>query len=364
MTNNKYKNILVINTFGIGDVLFTTPLVKTLRRHMPDARIDFLCNERTRYILKENRNLNDIIVYEKDDFRDVLKKSKIAFVKKILSFIRTFRKKRYDLVVDLSLGYQMSFILKLIGVKKRIGFNFRNRGRFLTDKLTIDGFNEKHAIEYYLDVLKLIGIEDTEERNIELELSDEIKEWADDFIQTNSLKGKTLVGIAPGGGKSWGEAAIYRRWKPENFSYVALNLLKKKDDLAFMIFGSKDENFLCERIEKDLEGKAINMCGKLSLPQSISLIRMCHNLLCNDGGILHIAVSQGVKTVSIFGPVYCVVYGPYPPNDRNKVAIAENVDCRPCYKSFKYKECHSYRCLTDIDKDKVVKMMEESIGIS
>jgi len=364
MVDKKYERVIIINTFGIGDVLFATPLVRILKENMPDARIDFLCNERALDILKENRNIDDIIVYEKDDFRRVLKKSKIAFVKKILAFIKQLRGKRYDLAIDLSLGYQIAFILKLIGVKRRIGFNFRNRGRFLTEKLVIDGFNDKHVVDYYMDLLRLIGIDTAADKKIELDLSANVKKWADDFIQSKGLNDKTLVGIAPGGGKSWGEAAAYRRWPSEKFSYVALGLLKKRSDLVFMIFGSKEENFLCDRIVKNLGDSVINMCGKLSLPESISLIRKCESLLCNDGGILHIAVSQGVKTVSIFGPVYCAVYGPYPQGDKNKVAIAENVDCRPCYKSFKYSKCDSYRCLTEIDRDKVLKMMEESLNIS
>ena len=168
--------------------------------------------------------------------------------------------------------------------------------------------------------------------------------------------------MAPGGGKSWGKDASYRRWDPGNFSYVAQELLKERGDLFFLIFGAGDEMGLCNAIEKKLSGNVINLCGKLPLPQSIVLIKRCELILCNDGGILHIAASQKVKTVSIFGPVDDKVYGPYPPTVRNKVVVADEVKCRPCYKSFKYKTCQTHDCLKEIDREKVLKLMEESLN--
>ncbi|MBI4974701.1 MAG: glycosyltransferase family 9 protein, partial [Candidatus Omnitrophica bacterium] len=301
-------------------------------------------------------------IFEKDEFRNELKRSKIAFIKKIYDFIKRIRLKKYGLVVDLSLGYQLSLLTKVLGTKKRIGFNFRNRGRFLSSKLEIGGFDDKHVIEYYLDLLRLIGITDRYETELDLAVSSKLEKWADNCISENILLGKRLIGLAPGGGKSWGQDASYRRWEPENFSYVARSLLDKREDLFFLIFGAGDEVGLCNLIEKGLTGRVINLCGKLLLPQSIALIKKCELILCNNGSILHIAASQKVKTVSIFGPVDDRVYGPYPPSPRNKVVVADRVKCRPCYKSFKYTTCQTHECLKEIDREKVLKLMEKSLN--
>ena len=359
----RYKKILIVNTFGIGDVLFSTPMLRALKTRLPDSQIDFVCNRRCREILRHNKNINEIMIFEKDEFRDAFRASKLDFVKRIIKITKKIRQKNYDLVVDLSLGYRLSFFLMLLGAKRRIGFNYRNRGRFLTDKMDITGFNGKHVVAYYLDILKVLGIGDFVTKNLEMYLDPEHERWADTFLAEKGLKGKTLVGLAPGGGKSWGKYAVYRRWSPENFNSIALKLLEKKKDIFFLIFGSKEEGGLCGVIEQRLGRNCVNLCGKTPLNRSMALIKRCRLLLCNDGGILHIAVSQGVETVSIFGPVDEVVYGPYPPSGKHKVVKATGVKCRPCYKNFKHAICETHDCLKKIDSDLVLKLAEESLGV-
>jgi ADP-heptose:LPS heptosyltransferase len=84
-------------------------------------------------------------------------------------------------------------------------------------------------------------------------------------------------------------------------------------------------------------------------------------VICNEGGPLHIAVSQNVSTISIFGPVDDNVYGPFPLLDKHKVVKAEQVDCRPCYNNFRHKRCETHDCLTKIDRDEVLKLALESL---
>lgn len=357
----KHKKILIINTFGIGDVLFSTPMIRAVKKSIPDASIDFMCNIRVQAIVQNNKDIDDIIIFEKDEFREEFSRSKIGFLRKILEFAKKIKNKNYHLAIDLSLGYQISLFLKLLGIRERVGFNYRERGRFLSDKLNINGFDHKHAIEYYLDILKLIGIINVAQKHIDLKLSGEIERWGDGFVHKNGLEGKTLIGLAPGGGKSWGKYAEYRRWSPQNFGYVAQKLSKEKENTFFLIFGSEEEKNLCYAISEYLGGKYISLCGKLPLSNSIALIKRCKLLLCNDGGMLHIAVSQGVKTVSIFGPVNDKVYGPYPPSDKHKVVKAESVGCRPCYKNFRHKMCETHDCLKKIDRDEVFELVKESI---
>ena len=93
----RYKNILVINTFGIGDVLFSTPMVRTLKENIPQTRIDFMCNERCQYLMRSNRNISDIIVFEKDRYRKAFRRSKIEFAKEIFRFAKKIKSARYKL---------------------------------------------------------------------------------------------------------------------------------------------------------------------------------------------------------------------------------------------------------------------------
>jgi len=63
------NKILIINNFGIGDVLFTTPLIRNIRANYPDAFIGYVCSLRASSVLENNPCLNKIYIYEKDDYR-------------------------------------------------------------------------------------------------------------------------------------------------------------------------------------------------------------------------------------------------------------------------------------------------------
>lgn len=63
--------ILIVNPFGIGDVLFSTPLIRAVRLAFPDSYLAYLCNARTESILQANPHLDELFVYEKDDFLQI-----------------------------------------------------------------------------------------------------------------------------------------------------------------------------------------------------------------------------------------------------------------------------------------------------
>ena len=349
-----------MNTFGIGDVLFTTPLVRMLKNAIPEANIDFMCNARTRYILRNNKNINELIIYEKDEFRGAFKRSKAKFIRKLLTFFKRIWLKKYDLVIDLSLGYQSSLVLMLLGVKKRIGFNYRDRGRFLTDKINLNGFEEKHVVMYYMDLLKPLGIKEPRHIPIETFTSKEDDEWALSFIKENGLDGKLVVGVVPGGGKSWGSDARYRRWPASNFAHVADKLIDTLN-ASVILFGDKSEKGLCDNVQAFMHKNILNMGGKTTVGKFMSLMKKCKLILCNEGGPLHIAVALKKPTVSIFGPVDEKIYGPYTNNTAENIVVSERQKCSPCYTRFRHKECPTITCLESISEEKIFDAVKELI---
>jgi heptosyltransferase-2 len=347
--------ILIVNPFGIGDVIFSAPLIEALKKSYPDSFIGYVCNKRAYEVIKSNPNLNRIFVYEKDDYRTLWQKSKMEFLRKILDFLKTLKRERFDVAIDLSLGYQYSFLLRSIGVKRRIGFNYRDRGRFLTDKIDIEGFTSKHVIEYYLDVLKLLGIDATKHRSRpKTYITERDTIWADDFLKNNGInEGDLVIGVIPGCGASWGIDARFRRWGRKEFSEVCDRLIDRYKAKVILL-GDSNEVEICLDIQGMMRNKAIIACGKTSLRDFIGLLSRCNLIVTNDGGPLHMAVSMGVKTVSIFGPVDEAIYGPYPVSPDHIVISKENMPCRPCYKKFKYNLCEERTCLKNIRPEDIL----------
>ena len=58
-----FKHILIINPYGIGDVLFTTPVVRNLRLAYPDAIIAYLANRRTAPIVQNLPQIDKVFIY-------------------------------------------------------------------------------------------------------------------------------------------------------------------------------------------------------------------------------------------------------------------------------------------------------------
>jgi len=352
--------ILIINPFGIGDVLFTTPLIANLKEAFPDSYIGYVCNARAKDILLNNPKINKVFIYEKDRFRKLWKESRILCIRQFFKLLRSIKMKKFDVVFDLSLAQEYGFFSWLIGIRKRVGYNYKGRGIFLTNKIKLDGFENKHAADYHLDLLRLIGIE-PKHKDLEFPLAAQAIKWANEYLAENNIHEQdTLIGLIPGGGASWGENAYRKQWPPNRFADIG-NRMADEFKAKIIIFGDDNEFALCNQVASLIRGTPIVVSKKTTLSKFAALLRRCSLVICNDGGPLHLAVSQGVRTISIFGPVDPAVYGPYPRNE-NHVVIRKDMDCQPCYEKFKLKDCANADCLTAIESKEVMAAAEKFLN--
>jgi lipopolysaccharide heptosyltransferase II len=357
---NNFKSFLLINPFGIGDVLFSTPLITNIKENFPEAQIFFLGNKKTYPVLRNHPLIKKTFVYERDDFIELKKTSLISWLKKWMELIRQIRKENIDVCLDLSLNTQYGAIAWAAGIKKRFGLDYKKRALFLTKKIPLEGFLDKHVALYYLDVLKLFNIEPKTEK-IEVFTDKESDMWAEDFLKNNGInKPGLLIGIAPAGGASWGMQGNLLRWPEERFASL-IKLIKQKYDCPVIIFGSDNEKDICDRISLSLKDNLINAAGKTTLTQFVSLLKKCSIAVCNDAGPLHIAVGLGIKTVCICGPVDELVYAQFPIDSRN-IVVKKEIPCRPCYNRFRLTPCQEQRkCLEDISPEEVFRAVEKLI---
>lgn len=353
------QRIIVINPFGIGDVLFTTPLVRAIKRAFPQSRIGYLCNRRTETILENNPHIEELFVYEKDEFTSLWKSSKADGLRYITRLLGRLKAWRFDLAIDLSLGERYGLIMKGMGVRRRVGFNYRSRGRFLSDKFDIDGYHSIHVVAYYKRLLRFIGI-DMPDCSSELFLDAQTRDWAAAWFHEHGIgSGELRIGIVPAGGVSWGIDAPFRRWGSAGFAEVG-DALAEKFGARILTFGEKRDRPICKEVAGLMRNPVIDLSGETNLAQFVGLLANLDLVICNDGGPLHLAVSQRVKTVSVFGPVDHRVYGPYPLDpDRHQVVYRDDLMCRPCYHRFRLPPCPYERaCLTSVAPQTVIEACE------
>lgn len=337
ISRDEARRVIFVNPFGIGDVLFTTPAIRAFKDAVPDSFLGYWCNERVAGILKNHPHIDKIFPLSRGDIKKLYIKSWLGGISSSLDLKRNIKKERFAISIDFSLDDYYSKISKSAGIKKRIGFDYKNRGRFLTDKVLIDGYSGKHVVEYYLDLLKFFGITPKSKR-LELFIPEDDAQKAKETLASYGIKdGDLVVGIAPGAGASWGKDASLKRWPPQKYAKVADKIA---DTFAakIVILGDGSEKPIADTITGMMRNKAVDLIGKTSLEGFAAILSRLNLLVTNDGGPLHMAVALGVKTVSIFGPVDDKIYGPYPPND-DHIVVTHEVQCRPCYQKFRMPEC-------------------------
>ena len=347
--NNPPQRILLINIFGIGDVLFTTPLISNLKAQYPDLYIGYLCNRRTAPILESNPKIDKVFIFERDAFAEASQRSKTTVCRMLMGFIKSIRKERFDTSIDVSLSDLTGFISWMSGIKLRAGFQYKRRGFFLNRKCAFAGYEGRHVVDYYLGLLETLGVPITT-KELEFFITDEDNAWAEAFLLRNKCRpnGKRVIGMVPGGGASWGKDAQYKRWPPEKYAKLADNLIEKFS-ADIILLGDKSEVKLCEIVAQGMVGRPILACGETTIGQFAALARKCSFMVVNDGGPLHVAVAAGAKTVSIFGPVDERVYGPYPQG--NHIVIKKDIACRPCYRRFRRASCEHVSCLNQLSAE-------------
>jgi len=356
--NSSNNKILIINPFGIGDVIFTTPIIESIKIRYPDSYIGYLCNIRTAPLLYSNPNIDKVFIVERDEYRQLWQVSKAGCIRKLTNLFREAVKEHFDTVVDFSMSREYGFFAMLSGVKKRIGYDYRGRGLFLTDKVKLcDGYKDRHVIDYHKDFLPLISRDLPVDTNPKIYLQEDDEKKAQQILCDNRLLlGDKYICIMPGAGASWGETAFRRRWPVERFADIAY-MLTGEYRIKIVLLGSADESKLCDYIKGKVPD-AINLCGRLSIMTSIAVIKNAYALFTNDGGPLHMAVAINTRSISIHGPVDSRVYGPYPLSEKHLVIEDESLSCRPCYKSFKLAECKNTRCIDNIDVDMVFEKIK------
>ncbi len=366
-------NILIINPFGIGDCLFATPLIHTIKDAFPEAKLGFLCNKRTAPLLRNNPFIDQIFIYERDDFKRLQSVSWFSWFKEFNSFVRQIRNGRFDLAIDLSLASNFGFFLWLAGIKRRIGYNYKNRGWLLTDSIKLEGYECRHIVEYYNSLLSLIKVE-PKYKKPELYLDKDDQAFADKIFKDNNVdKARPVIAIAPGGGASWGKEAYLKYWPAESYKALIHKILDKYKATVIILGDLSDKElfFVPNKPEGDAclparQGAAsnsrshiIDLRGQTSLGQSVTLVSKAALFIGNDGGLLHMAVGLNKKTVSFFGPVDPQVYGPYPPDEKQHIVLRRNLECSPCYQKFRLNPCLRNReCLEKIDVEEALKAME------
>ncbi len=290
----------------IGDIVLTTPVIRSIRAAYPDAHIAYLGDSKAVTLLEQNPYLNEIIPF---DF------SKDSFGYQMAMYWKMYRGK-YDLAIDLFSNPRSALMTFATRAGVRIGGDSKSRGRLYTIRVKDDGV-PKSAVEYHFQSLKQIGIPE-QSHTTEIFLLKQETEYAAGLLTARgiNLQRKT-VALHPGG--TWPA----KLWQKEKYAELAQKLMKK--NIQVVLTGGPND---IEAVEFVRSHSGAVPLGILPLRTIASMYSHCNAVVSNDCGVMHIAVAVGTPTVGIFGPGEDLIWFPYPSPHK---ALRKHVSCNPCH---------------------------------
>lgn len=329
------EKILLIRLSSLGDIVLTTPAIRAIRAHYPDAYIAMLVAKQSADVLRQNPHLNEIIQFNRS--------AKDKDTGEMLRILRILRQRKFALTFDFQRKLRTELLMYLSGASERVG-----KGVLCTLRVPEQG--NKHATDHYFDLLHAAGIP-AEDHKLEMFLSN--TERADacyTFEEKGISEIQLKVGLFPGAG--W----KLREWMPDRFAAIGDRLVEHYD-AQVIIFGGPKEGELVHKVKNLMQYPVIPFAGNLQIRQLAACIEKCDLFLTNDTGPMHLSAAVGTPTVALFGPGN---HNRFQPLGDSHTIIRHDVPCSPC-KQFTNR-CKDNICMKGITIDEVWNAVCGTIG--
>jgi len=291
---SKLKKILIIRLSSIGDILLTTPLIRSIKKINPEIQIDFLLKEESFELMQNNPNLTNIHKYTKQ-----------IFEKQLLA--NALISNNYELVIDLQNNLRSRESIRplhcqILRLKKN---NFK---KFLLVHFKINKLKD----------VPQIPIRYAEAAGVELD-AEGLDFFTENLPDSRLDKNEKYIGLCPGA------KHFTKRWPKEYFIELGNSL--ESAGYRIVLFGGLEEVELCLELENQIKN-ALNLCNT-SILQVGSDMKMCRAIYTNDSGLMHLASAIKVPVIAFFGSTV-KEFGFYPYNAKSIQLELKNLSCRPC----------------------------------
>lgn len=318
------SSILCVRFSSLGDILLTLPALELLRKKFPGAKITYLTKESFAPILKNHRDIDEVILLQK---------------KERLKSLVSRMPRRFDVIVDWHNSFRSRGLRWLLKAEQKLAFKKPYFKRILLIRLKIDTMRTLPPVfERYIETLKPLGIESQSTVGYL-----HTEEW-----ESDSEKG--LVLFAPGA--NW----FTKRWPADKYKELGNILIKEGYRIGFI--GSEAEYEVAQNIAQNWEQNRFkNFCGKIPLEKLASIISSSKAVVSNDSALLHMAAISQVPVIGIFTATTASL-GFTPPGKSFVRVEAPGVACRPC-SHIGLKECPKahFDCAEGISVEKVYEAL-------
>lgn len=330
MENTKRKKFLVIRFSSIGDIVLTTPVLRSLRRQYPDAEIHFFVKKSFKDVVLHHPSI-DQIHYLEDD---------------LAKHIAHFKSIAFDYIIDLHKNLRTLKIKRALNVPA-LSFNKLNVQKWLYVNLKWKSIMpDKSIVDRYFEGLKALKLSN-DGAGLDYYIPEGLATKQDD-IPMGHWTG--FVGCVIGGSYETKKLPVTQWQKFVNLCPYPIILL-----------GGPEDRQAGDTIAAVQPGKVYNACGKFNISESADLVKRAKVVVSNDTGLMHIAAAFKKPMVSLWGNTTpeLGMFPYYGHNNLNQnIAVQsilmqnQDLGCRPCSK-IGYQQCPKkhFKCMNALNME-------------
>ena len=274
------KNICLLRLSAVGDICHTLPIVRTLQKHLPDARITWIIGK-IEYGLVYDLPGIEFIVFDKSSglsaYRDVK---------------RQIRGRRFDVLLHMQMSLRASALSLLIPAPIKIGFD-KQRAKdmqWLFTNTQITYQPKQHVIDSFFGFSEALGINE-HLYQWDIPIPDEARAFAEQNMTTDKA---TLV-ISPC------SSMAYRNWHVAGYAAVADYAVEKYNVQIILTGGpSTLERQYGQDIEQAMKHPVSNLVGQTNLKQLLAILDCAHVVIAPDAGPAHMATAVNTPVIGLY----------------------------------------------------------------
>lgn len=314
--------ILVIRFSSMGDIIYTTPVVRCLKKQLPGSEIHFLTKPAFKYIYDNNPYVDRLL----------LLKATLA------ETIEEIKAEKYDYIIDLHNNLRTSLIKLRTGIKSSTYKKQRIR-KWLSLKFNLKLVPPIHLVERYLKAVKFLGVKnDGKPIDYYVKAEHDLKKLLPASHQENYVA--FVIG-----------ATHFTKRMPND----KIISICRQINQPVVLLGGEDVKANGNEIAGVVGENIYNACGSTSLDESVYLVSKASRMLGFDTGLTHIAEAFDKPIASIWGGTVPELLGVQPYMVKDTEVIGIKLSCRPCSK-FGLEKCPlgHFKCMMDIPENVVV----------
>jgi heptosyltransferase-2 len=300
------KNILIIQTAFIGDVILALPLAQRLKQAFPKAMIHFLIRKGNESLLEKHPAIDQLWIWDK-------KTHKSLHLWQLIQALRTIE---FDLVINCQRFFSTGLLTAMMKTTERRGFQenpwaFTYTFKTPHTKSKIGVTPYLHEVDRNLQLLQGICSVTTERPQLHI-MPGHRKKIA-------HYVGSYVV-LAP--------ASVWftKQWPAERWQELVSRI---PEYINCLIIGATGDAHMAQQII-NYAGRGENLCGKLTLMESAALMENAIRVISNDSAPLHLASAVNAPVTGIFCSTI-PAFGFFPLSDDSIMLESQQpLKCRPC----------------------------------